>query len=69
MRNLGRFFGELGKAVNANGDRRTVEVHRSTETEQRDTEQGTVTLRRTTIEEVIVSDADAKPTDRPPPAD
>lgn len=56
MRNLGRFVGEIGKAVKrdpaATPDARTVEVNRTTETEQRETERGTVTIRRTTIEEV-----------------
>ncbi len=50
MRSLGRFVGEIAKGVRA--DTRTVEVNRTIETETRETDRGTVTLRRTTIEEI-----------------
>ncbi|MEO0631300.1 MAG: hypothetical protein AAFY46_11360 [Planctomycetota bacterium] len=53
MRSLGRFVGEIGKAVKGDpAAPKAVEVSRTTETETRDTADGTVTLRRTTIEEV-----------------
>lgn len=65
MRNLGRFFGEIGKAVRSDpistdGPREVVEVRRETETETRETGRGTVTVRRTTIEEIeLPSDRNA----------
>ena len=53
MRNLGRFVGAIGKAVKSDPSAsKTVEVNRTTETETRETERGTVTVRRTTIEEI-----------------
>jgi hypothetical protein len=52
MRNLGRFVGEIGKAVRSDSSKRTVEVNRTTDIETRETDRGTVTIRRTTIEEV-----------------
>lgn len=55
MRNLGRFVGEIGKAVKRDAaEPTTVEVNRITETQTRETDRGTVTLRRTTIEEIEV---------------
>lgn len=64
MRSLGRFVGEIGKAVKGDA-RQSAEVNRTTETETRQTAQGTVTLRRTTIEEIEVSEAGAtNPTGR-----
>ena len=68
MRNLGRFVGEIGKAVKrdpaATTDARTVEVNRTTETEERETDRGTVTVRRTTIEEIELTGEQAA--SRPP---
>lgn len=64
MRSLGRFVGEIGKAVTSNAPKDTVEVRRDTETETRQTDQGTVTIRRTTIEEIQLP-ADTR---QPPPS-
>ncbi len=55
MRSLGRFVGEISKAVAPS--KRPVEVSRTTETETRETDLGTVTVRRTTIEEIEVQQA------------
>ncbi len=55
MRSLGEFFGHIARGVKtpvAGSDRR--EVGRSVEEEQVETPRGQVTLRRTTIDEVIV---------------
>lgn len=60
MRSIGRFFGEVGRAVRSSPDGdagsggKPTEVRRTVETEQRETPQGRVTLRRTTIEEIEV---------------
>lgn len=57
-RNLGRFFGALKRGFTEPVDdasqrpRRTVETRRETAEEQRETARGSVTLRRTVIEEV-----------------
>jgi hypothetical protein len=52
-RSIGRFFGEITKAVRTPADQPdTKQISRRTETEERDTPQGKVTLRRTIIEEV-----------------
>ncbi|MEO1716096.1 MAG: hypothetical protein AAFR76_03195 [Planctomycetota bacterium] len=59
MRSLGRFVGEIGKAVRG-PTKQSAEVSRTTESETRETDQGTVTLRRTTVEEIEV----VKPTER-----
>lgn len=59
MRSLGEFFGHVAKGVktdpaaSAQGSARQV-VRQSVEEEQRDTPQGKVTIRRTTIEEIEV---------------
>lgn len=53
MRSLGEFVGHIAHAVKAppsKGERR--EVRREVELDERDTPQGKVTLRRTTIEEI-----------------
>ncbi len=55
-RSLGRFFGEIGRAVAAepgkgDGPR---EVSRTIEEEQRSTPEGRMTLRRTVIEEIEI---------------
>lgn len=53
MRSLGEFVGHIAKGVRtpADASRRT-EVRREVELEERQTPQGKVTLRRTTIEEI-----------------
>ncbi|HED54208.1 MAG TPA: hypothetical protein ENJ00_08410 [Phycisphaerales bacterium] len=53
-RNIGRFTGELWRAIRSpvSGSKR--EVSRTVETQQRTTESGKVTLRRTMIEEIEV---------------
>lgn len=67
MRSLGEFFGHVAKGVRtdpaaaAQGPARQV-VRQSVEEEQRDTPQGKVTIRRTTIEEIEVNPS--KPADR-----
>lgn len=55
MRSLGEFVGHIVHAVRTptpKNDRR--ELRREVETDKRDTPQGKVTLRRTTIEEIEV---------------
>ena len=62
MRSLGEFVGHIAHAVRKpvpGGERR--EVRREVETEDRDTPQGKVTLRRTTIEEIEVEPDDSAP--------
>lgn len=65
MRSLGEFFGHVAKGVKtdpgAKPPARQV-VRQSVEEEQRDTPQGKVTIRRTTIEEIEVNPS--KPADR-----
>ena len=53
-RNIGRFTGELWRAIRmpVGGPKR--QISRTVETEHRTTESGKVTLRRTTIEEIEV---------------
>jgi len=59
MRSLGEFFGHVAKGVKTDPAagrapaRQT--VRKSVEEEQRDTPQGKVTIRRTTIEEIEVN--------------
>ncbi|MCA9274099.1 MAG: hypothetical protein KDA31_13765 [Phycisphaerales bacterium] len=54
-RSLGKFTGEIWRALRAPADgKQTHEVKRTVETEERDTPAGKVTLRRTTIEEIEV---------------
>lgn len=59
MRSLGRFFGEIGRAVRSSPGGSTAEVRRTVETEERDTPRGRVTLRRTTVEEIELQPRDA----------
>lgn len=59
LRNLGRFTGEIWRAIKApvpSKDSR--EVSRSVEEETRTTDSGRVTVRRTTIEEIEVEPRD-----------
>lgn len=52
-RSLGKFTGEIWRALKAPaGGAEKHEVKRTVETEERDTPEGKVTLRRTTIEEI-----------------
>lgn len=59
MRSLGEFFGHIVRGVKTpvSGEERH-EVRRDVQEETRETPQGKVTLRRTTIEEVVI-DPDA----------
>ena len=62
MRSFGEFVGHITHAVRKpvpGGERR--EIRREVETEDRDTPQGKVTLRRTTIEEIEVEPDDSAP--------
>jgi len=53
MRSLGEFFGHIARGVKSEVKPATKqEVKRTVEEETRDTPQGKVTLRRTTIEEI-----------------
>ena len=58
MRSLGQFFGHIAQGAktrpDAADDGETIEVSRETSTEHRQPPSGSVTLRRTTIEEVTV---------------
>jgi len=53
-RNIGRFTGELWRAIRSPVGSSKRQVSRTVETEHRTTESGKVTLRRTTIEEIEV---------------
>ena len=53
MRSLGEFFGHIARGVKSDLKPKQ-EVRRTIEEETRDTPQGKVTLRRTTIEEIEV---------------
>lgn len=56
MRSLGEFVGHIWKAVKTEPDEgiERRELSRRTESETRDTDAGTVTLRRTTVEEIEI---------------
>lgn len=61
MHNLGQFIGHVWTGIKANPDKHV--IRHETEQEQRTDEEGrTITLRRTTIEEVEVQE------DPPPPS-
>lgn len=69
MRSLGEFFGHIvrGARTPVSGPERH-EVRREVQEETRETAQGKVTLRRTTIEEVVIDpDAGRTPADDPGP--
>lgn len=51
-RSLGRFVGHIKHAISSDVSRNRHEIRRETTEETRDTPSGSVTLRRTTIEEV-----------------
>lgn len=53
-RSLGEFFGHIWRGVTKDVATDKREVRRTVEEEERDTPQGKVTLRRTTIEEVEI---------------
>ena len=55
MRNLGEFFGHVYRAVRSDPARRRTIVNKTVEEEHR----GSMTLRRTTIEEVEIKDKQA----------
>lgn len=58
-RSLGKFTGEIWRALKAPADgKQTHEVKRIVETEERQTPSGKVTLRRTTIEEIEIKEED-----------
>ncbi len=57
VRNIGKFTGEIWRAIKSpvpTSSKETHEVRRTVETEERQTDKGKVTLRRTTIEEIEV---------------
>ncbi len=55
MRSLGEFFGNIARGVTADvGKAKPQEVKRTVEEETRETPEGKITLRRTTIEEVEI---------------
>lgn len=54
MRSLGEFVGHVWKGVKADPAREKRVVNHNVETETRDTPEGRVTLRRTTIEEMEI---------------
>lgn len=54
MRSLGQFVGHIAKAVKTDVSSERREVSRTVEEEERETEGGKVTLRRTVIEEIEV---------------
>ncbi len=51
-RSLGEFVGHIWRGVTGDVTRERHEVSRTVEEEERETERGKVTLRRTTIEEI-----------------
>lgn len=60
LRNLGRFTGEIWRAIKTPAETSAKhEVSRTIETEERQTDKGKVTLRRTTIEEIEVQKEDS----------
>ena len=62
MRSLGEFFGHIARGVKADvKPSKPQEVRRTVEEETRDTPEGKITLRRTTIEEVEIKKSAAKP--------
>lgn len=54
MRNLGEFVGHIVHGIRTDPSASRREIRREVEEETRDTPQGKVTLRRTTIEELEV---------------
>ena len=59
MRSLGEFFGNIARGVTADvRPAKPQEVRRTVEEETRETPQGKITLRRTTIEEVEIKKPD-----------
>jgi len=52
MRNLGEFFGHVTRALRSDPGTRKRVLDRSIEQDERQTDGGKVTLRRTTVEEI-----------------
>ncbi len=55
VRNIGKFTGEIWRAIKSpvpTSSKETHEVRRTVETDVQETDEGKVTLRRTTIEEI-----------------
>lgn len=70
MRSLGEFVGHLWQAASKPVPPEPGSTHehsRSVEEESIETPGGSVTLRRTTIEEVVIDRPDAPPPSEPPP--
>lgn len=60
-RSLGEFFGHIYKGIKADTSEQAKRVSRRTEQETRDTPRGTVTIRRTIIEEVDLDTEHLRP--------
>jgi hypothetical protein len=61
VRNIGKFTGEIWRAIKApvpTSSKETHEVRRTVETDVQETDEGKVTLRRTTIEEIEIRSQD-----------
>lgn len=54
MRSLGEFFGHIARGAKTDVKAKPQQVRRTVEEETRETPQGKITLRRTTIEEVEI---------------
>ena len=61
VRNIGKFTGEIWRAIKSpvpTSSKETHEVRRTVETDVQETDDGKVTLRRTTIEEIEIHKQD-----------
>ena len=61
VRNIGKFTGEIWRAIKSPvpaSTKETHEVRRTVETDVQETDDGKVTLRRTTIEEIVIHKQD-----------
>jgi len=57
VRNIGKFTGEIWRAIKSpvpTSSNETHEVRRTVETDVQETDEGKVTLRRTTVEEIEI---------------
>lgn len=64
-RSLGEFFGHIYRGIRTDPSEQRHEVSRNTVTETRDTPRGTVTLRKTTIEEIDLDPELLRPPEDP----
>lgn len=65
-RSLGRFVGHIKSAISSDVAPQRQVLRHQTDEEQRDTPQGPITLRRTTIEEIELPPSSTPPSQPPP---